>query len=629
MEKTAGREQALSLHTNLEILFYLGAGALTALLPLRFQYIALFPLLTYAYMHNRRALLFFLFSLSVFLFAFFVSTAYLTLLGILIFFLLLQCASAAHAPMGVWITVINLLIQLPFVIQLQDVEQIAVSMALLVLLYALQRKSGRWMRNAWQEYDLGKGALVSALCMGLVYYFPQAARMICTLCGMLLPFVCTPLCAMLYLLLLSVQIVHFPLLLCLCVLALQLIKDHRFALCVFVLLVWMQHPTIAQGLCAAFALTLGLLSWRRPRQREEISLRSSFREEGNAIRRRLQNYCGVFYSLGQFYEHLHQQESALLYQMADGVEQMAQQLGAHSACLKEGELTQILEGYQFHVHSLKVEQLDSQIHIEGVIDQIGRNEAETTLIPLLNTLYQSDFHLIHIKDSRLFYHSTAFVIESSVKLSAQAAYDSISVHPRENGDTCSIFYHGIHTLCTLSDGMGSGAAAAKSSALITGILQRMIASDMEIVQAIQTVNRLIHSDVYATLDVICVNNHTKKAYLVKSAACPTLLIRKGRLLQLDGRSLPVGILEEIEPDVMEIQLRQGDEILMVSDGVRMQEIRSWLHSRRSLDVHESLAELMRLLKQRPREDDTSALLLRIEEAHPARMDSVHETVGHL
>ena len=91
----------------------------------------------------------------------------------------------------------------------------------------------------------------------------------------------------------------------------------------------------------------------------------------------------------------------------------------------------------------------------------------------------------------------------------------------------------------------------------------------------------------------------------------------------------MGILEEIEPDVMEIQLRQGDEILMVSDGVRMQEIRSWLHSRRSLDVHESLAELMRLLKQRPREDDTSALLLRIEEAHPARMDSVHETVGHL
>ena len=46
MEKTAGKDQEISLHTNLEILFYLGAGALVALLPLRFQYIALFPLLT-------------------------------------------------------------------------------------------------------------------------------------------------------------------------------------------------------------------------------------------------------------------------------------------------------------------------------------------------------------------------------------------------------------------------------------------------------------------------------------------------------------------------------------------------------------------------------------------------------
>lgn len=188
------------------------------------------------------------------------------------------------------------------------------------------------------------------------------------------------------------------------------------------------------------------------------------------------------------------------------------------------------------------------------------------------------------------------------------------VQKQENGDTCSIFHHDVHTLCTLSDGMGSGAEAAKSSALITGVLQRMIASDMEIVAAVKTVNRLIHSDVYATLDVICVNAHTQKAYLVKSAACPTLLIRQGHLLQLDGRSLPVGMLEEIEPDCMELQLQTGDEILMVSDGVRMQEIRTWLHARKEGEVQEELSALMRLLRQRPREDDTTALLLRLQKA---------------
>ena len=73
-------------------------------------------------------------------------------------------------------------------------------------------------------------------------------------------------------------------------------------------------------------------------------------------------------------------------------------------------------------------------------------------------------------------------------------------------------------------------------------------------------------------------------------------------------------LEEIEPDCMELQLQTGDEILMVSDGVRMQEIRTWLHARKEGEVQEELSALMRLLRQRPREDDTTALLLRLQKA---------------
>ena len=63
MEKTAMKDPDVSLHMNLEIILYLGAGVLCAFLPLRFQYLMLFPFLTYGYLHNRRALLFFLFLL--------------------------------------------------------------------------------------------------------------------------------------------------------------------------------------------------------------------------------------------------------------------------------------------------------------------------------------------------------------------------------------------------------------------------------------------------------------------------------------------------------------------------------------------------------------------------------------
>ena len=64
---------------------------------------------------------------------------------------------------------------------------------------------------------------------------------------------------------------------------------------------------------------------------------------------------------------------------------------------------------------------------------------------------------------------------------------------------------------------------------------------------------------------------------------------------------------------MEVQLQKDDEILMVSDGVRMQEIERWLRMRRSASVRDELNELMRGLRLHEREDDTTALLLRFAE----------------
>ena len=60
------KDPAVGLHMNLEIIVYLCAGVFCAFLPLRFQYLMLFPFLTYRYLHNRRALLFFLFPTSSF-----------------------------------------------------------------------------------------------------------------------------------------------------------------------------------------------------------------------------------------------------------------------------------------------------------------------------------------------------------------------------------------------------------------------------------------------------------------------------------------------------------------------------------------------------------------------------------
>lgn len=613
MEKAVVKDHRVSLHTNLEIILYLGAGVFVSIVPLRFQYLFLFPLLTYGYLHNRKAILFFLFSLSLFFVALSVSTAYLSILGIIIFFLLVQCAGAVRGSLPLWMSVITLAVQLPFVIQLQDWKLIVMTMSLLALLYGAQLENGGWMRNEWQHNDIWKGTFLVTACFTGIYYFPDLTDVFSLTAGMLVMMVCQPLAGCMLLLLMNIHIYDFPLTACLAVVLLHAPIDKRISSLLFLLIMWMLQPTLVQTVTAGMAYVIKLMQWQHELKRNPVVSMDLQQEKEQIMKRRLQNYSGVFYSLGQFYEAQHQQDSNLLYQMADGVAQMALQLGAKTKTMDEKALKEVLEGYQFTVHSLKVVQQDAQIRIEGVIDRTARAEIDETLKPLLDTLYATCFHLEYLKESRLFYRSSDFVFSSSQHYWVDASYDSISVRASGNGDTCSIFRHGPYTICSLSDGMGSGEAAAKSSLLISGIFQRMIASDMDAVQAVKTVNRLMHSDIYATLDVICINVHTRKAYLIKSAACPTLLIRKKRLLRLDGRSLPVGILEEIEPHCMEVQLQKDDEILMVSDGVRMQEIEHWLRMRRSASVRDELNELMRGLRLHEREDDTTALLLRFAE----------------
>ena len=155
--------------------------------------------------------------------------------------------------------------------------------------------------------------------------------------------------------------------------------------------------------------------------------------------------------------------------------------------------------------------------------------------------------------------------------------------------------------------------AAERSSLVSGIFQRMIVSGMELSRAVRTINQLVHSDTYATLDAICIDAHKGSAYLVKSAACPTLLLRGSELIRLSGRSLPIGIVEEIQPDCLRLQLQEGDEIIMFSDGVHPQEILEWTREKdETQDVRGELSVLMRKLKSRERSDDSTVAILKVE-----------------
>ena len=126
-------------------------------------------------------------------------------------------------------------------------------------------------------------------------------------------------------------------------------------------------------------------------------------------------------------------------------------------------------------------------------------------------------------------------------------------------------------LLMLSDGMGSGEAAAEESAQTLRLLWRFLEAGISRDLALETVNQQMlmrtGEDIFATLDLCVIDLNTGIAEFTKLAACRTLILRDGELLPIEGGQLPLGILENVQPTIRRVRLRAGDMLVMGSDGV--------------------------------------------------------------
>lgn len=126
-------------------------------------------------------------------------------------------------------------------------------------------------------------------------------------------------------------------------------------------------------------------------------------------------------------------------------------------------------------------------------------------------------------------------------------------------------------LVLICDGMGSGDAAARESAVAVRLLARFLRAGAACALAIETVNALMLNrggdDMFATVDLLILNLSTGDGELVKLAACPTLIARDGEVMRIEGGRLPLGILEKVCPGVTRTRFAPGDVVLMATDGV--------------------------------------------------------------
>ena len=180
-------------------------------------------------------------------------------------------------------------------------------------------------------------------------------------------------------------------------------------------------------------------------------------------------------------------------------------------------------------------------------------------------------------------------------------------------------------LCLLiSDGMGSGEAAAREAVSTVRSLEDLLRSGVAAEEALELLNALMllkngDSWAYATVDLLTLDLFTGEACFYKYGAAPSYVRLNGEVKRVRGVSLAAGILsgEDERTKPLSARLRPGDMVVLCSDGVAAEQSDGWLRERlgafRGTDPRLLARELVEEAeRQYGRCDDMTALTLRLE-----------------
>ncbi|MDD2972375.1 MAG: SpoIIE family protein phosphatase [Lachnospiraceae bacterium] len=241
---------------------------------------------------------------------------------------------------------------------------------------------------------------------------------------------------------------------------------------------------------------------------------------------------------------------------------------------KQKQIIQILKSHGILVQTIyMIQQKSGQIEVSIMMRSCKSRHFEIddiagVLSVLLNRRFIPDkncvLYLRDIPDIYVFQEETKYGIFTGI---AKAIKENESM----SGDNYSLCDMSGSYLCAISDGMGSGEKAYEASAMVINLLEKLLEAGFESDRAIRMINGALIANGEecntSTLDLCRINLSTGLAVFWKTGAAVSYIKRANGVEILEGDSLPLGIFHQLDISSKQVQLREGDYVIMVSDGV--------------------------------------------------------------
>lgn len=189
-----------------------------------------------------------------------------------------------------------------------------------------------------------------------------------------------------------------------------------------------------------------------------------------------------------------------------------------------------------------------------------------------------------------------------------------------SGDSAMYFERGGVLYAALSDGMGTGAVAERTSRFTLEFFRALISREISAELIADVVNHVIRyrgEECSATADIAEINLFGSEVEFVKCGAAASYVKRKDRITRILAPTAPLGIVKNADAHRAHTDLGDGDYVVMLSDGAgAIPDEMSWLtaHLSRptSLSAKDYAEEILSLARKNAGdEDDITVLVIKI------------------